>query len=391
LNQQPAIAILERSKHGARRVLPLLALLMYLAACVQYQLGDSEAALALEDIVAGSGSSRLKARTPSPSRSTIEYSVDQRSYRGDLYVSPEGVKAGIVLVPGVVAAGKDDARLVALAYTLARLQFAVLVPDLRSLRKYRVRKRNVREVADAFRYLISRPGLAPQGRAGIAGFSYGAGPVLLAALQPDVRDQVRFIVTLGGYYDLRSIVTYFTTGYYRDEISGKWLYQEPHPYIKWVFTLSNTDLLESGADRALLRDLGRSVIDNTEFDRQLRVDKLKPDARALYALLTNEDPLFVPALIDGLSPRILDELYGIDPASQDLSQLHAQAILIHGRSDTMIPYTESVALARNLPEEQVRLYLVEGVAHVDVQPKRKDIPHLMAAMQALLAHRDHPQ
>ena len=61
-------------------------------------------------------------------------------------------------------------------------QFAVLVPDLRGLRDYRVRAANVREVADAFRYLVARGGLAPQGRAGIAGFSYGAGPVLLAAL-----------------------------------------------------------------------------------------------------------------------------------------------------------------------------------------------------------------
>ena len=198
---------------------------------------------------------------------------------------------------------------------------------------------------------------------------------------------LRYIVTLGGYYDLRSMVTYFTTGYYRDKDSDQWQYQQPHPYIKWVFTLSNVDLLENASDRNMLRDLGRSMIDGKEFDRQLRLDALQPDAQALYALLTNKKPTRVPTLIDRLPSSILDELRGIDPASHDLSQLRAHAILVHGRSDTIIPYTESIALARNLPPEQVRLYLVEGVAHVDVKPQRKDIPNLLSAMEALLEQR----
>ncbi len=358
----------------------LLALLAALSGCAP-RLGDSEAALAMEDIVAGSGDSRLKARTPSPLRSPIAYEVEGRRYSGDLYLPGEPVRAAILLVPGVVATGKDDVRLVALARTLARLQFAVLVPDLHGLREYRVRAADAGEVADAFRYLLSRSELVPEGRAGIAGFSYGAGPVLLAALESDIRDRVHFILTLGGYYDLRSIVTYFTTGYYRERAGGPWRYREPSSYIKWVFTLSNADLLDSEADRAALRALGRSVIGGQE----LRVAELQPDAAALYALLSNEDPERVPVLIEQLSPRILGELEGMDPASQDLSLLRARAILVHGRSDTMIPYTESVALARVLPPEQVQLFLIEGFAHVDVQPTRRDIPQLLAAMEALLA------
>ena len=363
----------------------LLALLAALPGCAP-RLGDSEAALALEDIVAAGRDSRLKARTPAPLRRAVDYEIEGRRYSADLYLPGEPVRAGIVLVPGVVAAGKDDARLVALASTLARLQFAVLVPDLRGLREYRVRAANVREVADAFRYLVARGGLAPQGRAGIAGFSYGAGPVLLAALEPDIRTQVRFVLTLGGYYDLRSIVGYFTTGYYREPGGKRWRYQRPNPYIKWVFSLSNADLLQSAEDRALLQTLADQARSGAD-PGAVPLEALQPDARALYALLSNQDPERVAALIDQLSPRIRAELYGIDPASQDLSQLHAHAILVHGRGDTMIPYTESVALAAALPAEQVQLFLIDGFAHVDVQPQRSDIPQLLAATQALLAQR----
>jgi pimeloyl-ACP methyl ester carboxylesterase len=297
------------------------------------------------------------------------------------------VRAGIVLVPGVVPDGKDDPRLVALAYTLARLQFAVLTPDLAGLRHYQVRKSDVLEVADALRYLVSQPDWAPQGRAGVAGFSYGAGPVLLATLQPEVREQVRFIVTLGGYYDLHSIVTYFTTGYFRGESGNQWFYQRPNPYIKWVFTQSNADLLEHAEDRAVLSELARRMTNGAGAEPESRVHRLKPDAQALLALLTNEDPARVPALIAQLPPRIRDELDGLNPAVQDLSHFRAQAILLHGRSDTMIPYTESVALAAALPPERVQLFLIEGFAHVDIQPKKQDIPLLLAAMRALLAQR----
>lgn len=357
-----------------------------LTGCV-HPLGDTEAGLALEDIATGYGPSRLKERTPEPIRRTIDYAIEGRDYRGDLYLSPQGALAGIVLVPGVVPDGKDDSRLVALASTLARLRFAVLVPDLQGLRRLRVRASDVGEVADAFRYLVSRPELVPEGRAGIAGFSYGAGPVLLAALEPDLRSRVGFVIAVGGYYDLNTIVTYFTTGYYETEPDGDWHYRRPNPYIKWVFTLSNSDLVERAADRERLKAFAEKIALDPEADVSGLSESLAPDARAFYALLVNEDPARVPTLIDRLPHRIRDEIEGLNPAAHTLRALQAQVILVHGRSDNLIPYSQSLALARALPPHQAQLFLIDGLAHVDIQVTRQDIPPLLAAMEALLAHR----
>lgn len=347
--------------------------------------GDSEAALALEDIWAGQGASRLKDQTPAPSRQTVAYRIEDRRHVADLYLSPEGARAGIVLVPGVAEAGKDDARLVALARTLARLRFAVLVPEIEGLRQYRVGSSDVRDVADAFRYLISRRELIPQGRAGLAGFSYGAGPVLLAGLRPEIRERVHFILTLGGYYDLHTVVRYFTTGYYRD--GDRWRYRAPQSYAAWVFAASNAELLERPADRRRLRAYGRLVRDGVADEAAVPLSGLAPDAQALYDLLGNHDPERVPALIDRLSPRIRTELEGINPAGHDLSRLQAELILVHGRSDNIIPYTESVALARDLPPGQAQLFLIDGFAHVDIGLEEQDRPRMLDAMARLLAQR----
>lgn len=361
-----------------------------LSACSPRIPGDSEAALALEDIAAGVGSSRLKARTKTPSRQTIDFTVHGRGYTGDVYQPREGAQAGIVLIPGIASRGKDDPRLVAVANTLARLGFSALVPDLAGPRTFRFRASDVREVADVFSYLVSRSDMAPEGRAGIAGFSYGAGPVLLAALQTDIREQVRFVLAVGGYYDLRSVLTFFTTGYYGKDIKnepGQVKHMVPNPYPKWVFMVSNADLLDDPDDQNTLHSLADDILSEVEPDMETVFADLGRDGRALYLLLTNDDPEHVPALIEKLSPRIRNELDGLDVARHDLSQLKARVILLHGREDDMIPYTESIALAHALAPGQAQLFLIDGLVHMDIKPYKHDIPHLIQAFDALLSER----
>ena len=71
----------------------------------------------LEDVLAP-GASRLRERAPAVERVPIGAHAATASRRGDLYRTPGAASAGIVLVPGLAPAGKDDGRVVALARTL---------------------------------------------------------------------------------------------------------------------------------------------------------------------------------------------------------------------------------------------------------------------------------
>jgi dienelactone hydrolase len=367
---------------------------MALSGCTTPDFGDSEAGLALEDLASGLATSRLAAQTPRPRRESISFMTGDEEHAADLYQPPQGARAGIVLVPGVAARGRRDTRVVAIAHTLARLDFTVLVPDMPGVRRYRMRSSDVHEVADAFAWLASRPALAPPGHIGIAGFSYGVGPVLLAALQPDIRDRVCFVLAVGGYYSLENVVTYLTTGYYRvDQPTGTGgsttHHLSPHPYSEAAFIRSNLDLLERPVDRGFFRDYAAHITGDRmdENEDEPVPAHLAPDAQAFYDLLTNHLPAQVPALLDKLSPRMRTELEGINPATHDLSRLRADVILLHGRGDNLIPYTESIALADALPANQVQLFLIDGLAHVNFRPKAHDVPQLLGAMAALLAER----
>ena len=251
---------------GVVGLLKATLILLMLAGCVP--LPDDEAAWVLEDLAAGAGSSRLKERGPNPARQTIGYQVQGRSYRGDLYRPGEPPLAGIVLVPGVAERGKDDPRLVAFATTLALARFLVLVPELPNLRTFRVRAEDAQGVADAFSQLLSRSEFPTRGRAGIGAFSYAVGPMVLAALDPAIRERVDFVLGVGGYYDLHPVITFFTTGYFQKE--GQWHYLVPNRYGKWVFVLGNIERLSDLRDRSAFRAMAERRLN----DPHARIDDL---------------------------------------------------------------------------------------------------------------------
>lgn len=244
-----------------------LVLCTALSGCTIPDFGDSAAGLALEDLASGLATSRLVAQTPLPSRESIRLMIGGEERAADLYRSPQGARAGIVLVPSMVARRRRDTRVVAVANTLARLNFTVLVPDMPGVRHYRMRPSDVREVADTFAWLAPHPALAPPGHIDIAGFSYGAGPVLLAALRSDIRDRVHFVLAVGGYYSLENVVTYLTTGYFSvDLATGKAASEtgrlSPHPYSEAAFIHSNLALLERPVDRGFFRDYAAYITGN---------------------------------------------------------------------------------------------------------------------------------
>lgn len=344
-----------------------------------------ESADVLADLGAGAGPSRLKRTTPAPHRSSVNYRVADRSYGGDIYRPGDGGAAALVLLPGVARAGKDDERLVAFANTLARAGFTVLVPDIVNLRALKVKSTDVRSIADAVRHLAAER----KSRVGLVAVSYTAGPAVLAALQDDIRCRVGFVLTIGGYYDRLTILTYLTTGYYRERPDGPWRKARRDPYGMWVSILSYTDFLARAADRDALEEIVRRRVSNLDADIGDLRARLGPEGQAVYALIANRDPDRVPRLIAALPKAVRLELAALDLKGRDFSGFAAQLILIHGRDDAVIPYTESAALAAAVPAGRAALYLVDSLAHVDLGPTGVvDTFILWRALYRLLEERD---
>lgn len=404
-----------RAKRGAALLIPLLVLVAGCAPTRHY-----EAALVLQDFAAIQGPSRLKETTPAPLRQAVSYTVSGRAHRADLYLpgSLQGCappstpalpqettgrgkhcpRAALVAVPGAVPLGKDDPRLVAFATTLARAGFAVLTPELPGFRELRIRPSDAREIADAFAWLVRRPELAPEGRAGMFAFSYSAGPALLAALQDDIREQVRFIVGVGGYHDLPRAMRFFTTGWFEHE--GQWQRISPDDTGKMVLVYSSLDYLAERSDRALFERMVAQRMRDPRADLAPLAAELGSEGKAVYALAVNTDPARFAELFARLPKAMRADLDQLNLARHDLAPLKARLMLVHGRNDNLIPYPESLALAAAVPRGQARVFLIQRVlGHVELKGAdlfswrfwREDLPdlwRLWRVIDLLLAERE---
>lgn len=312
---------------------------------------------------------------PSIDRQEVSYGIEDRPRIADLY-RPARVKAGLVLVPGVTPQGRDDPRLVAFAGTLARAGFAVLIPEVAGLRALRVAPEDVAVIIDAVRQLSGAGELTPV-PVGIVGISYAAGPALLAALASETRTRIAFAVTLGGYYDLEAVIASFVTG-------------PSHRRAVWEFVLANADRVDDSRDATTLAAMAiRRRADPAAPIGDL-VAALGPAGQRVHALLANEDPRRVPEHIAALPPQLRDAIYALDLKRQpNIADFPAPILIVHGKDDPVIPFSESKALAHAIGKHRAVLVRPSALAHVSLGLETiPDIVRVWRGGYWLLAARD---
>jgi pimeloyl-ACP methyl ester carboxylesterase len=185
------------------------------------------------------------------------------------------------------------------------------------------------------------------------------------------------------------VITFFTTGAFRESADEPWRHRTPNAYGKWVFLLSNAPRLDRPTDRLALATIARRKMEDPEADVAGLVDALGPEGRAVYALLVNADPAAVSGLIAALPAVVRDEIAALNLASRRLDAAGVRFVLVHGRNDAIIPETESQAFARALPADTVSLYLLASLDHVNPEPPGAiDTLKLFDAVYTLLAYRD---
>ena len=261
---------------------------------------------------------------------------------------------GLLLVHGLTPDGKRDTRLTATAALLARAGFAVAVPELPALRAQHLRPSDARVVRETLDRLAASPGVR-RGPVAVIAVSVGLAPVALALDDAVMANRVRLVVALGGYADARELVRYFTTGAYAfDGTIGR---AAVDPALAGSFLAQNLDLVPDERDRAAVEAALRG--------RPAGPD-VGPGARAVLALLQNRDPARVDGLMDALPTTTRELLDTLSPA-RHLGKTGARLLLVHGRDDPAIPFTESLRLAAAVPDRS-RLVVVGLVGHVEGQP-----------------------
>lgn len=291
------------------------------------------AALFLGEFLTGGAWPVLSSVTAAPARTPLAIA----GVAADRYAHPETLDATpLVLVHGLAPDGKDDPRLRDAAVLLARAGFDVTVPTIPGLARLRLRPDDVAPVVATL--------AAQREPAVVVGISVGAGVALLAAAEPAVRERVRLVVSLGGYASAAELIRFYLTGEYawHGGVRGRVTHD---PTLIRIFLDANADLLDPSARRVL------AATSPTEVSASLA--ELSPALRRL---------------IDTLSPERV------------VAGVRAPLVLVHGRDDIAVPYTESLRLAAARPAD-TDVVIVGVVMHVEGRAS----PAVWAGVRDMLA------
>ena len=305
-----------------------------------------------------------------PTRRPVVYTSGNSNENADLYIPAGGGRHGAVLLfLGVNPAGKDDERVVNLAEGLARAGLVVMIPWSDRMTQKRVHVEEVENLVAAFLHMQSLKEV-DSNRLGMGGFCVGASLAAVAAQDERVRDDVQFVNFFGGYYDARDLVKSVVaeSRFYGDD-SEAW---EPDILSVEVVTSHLVESVPDPIERALLS----TRFEGGSTEATVKEEALSPEARAVYALLSEPTLEEAEVLLAQLPERALAELAAISP-SKGIDRLSARTLIMHDRQDALVPSEESRRMADAM-RARGDLYYTEFSFFKHVDPTRPASPAVFA-------------
>jgi fermentation-respiration switch protein FrsA (DUF1100 family) len=317
----------------------------------------------------------------------------QNSMRARVYTPAGPSRQTVLLVSGLHAAGIDEPRLMALAGELAASRITVVSPDIEELFRFEITPVLTDRIEQAAVWLAENRELSPTGRIGLMGVSFSGGLSIVAAGRPKLRDRLLYVFSFGGHNDLPRVLRYLSGGNTVGAGSA------PHDYGVAIVLLNvaaelvpadQVERLRAGIRRFLwasyLDGVDKPAAQSEFTAVEALAESLPHPSRDLLHLVSTRDvatlgPILVPHLDRYAEPDALSPSRSPSPT--------APVFLLHGRADTVIPSSESEALAERLRgrDVAVHLLLTDLISHADPDqpPRVMDVARLARFWGDMLA------
>ena len=314
------------------------------------------------------------ALAPAPRHLVVAYTApDGQRLPADLWLpasaSPAHPVGGVVFVSGVNSQGRAHPAFARVAGAMARTGVAVLIPELPVFFDVRVDDTEVGRIVAAFQRLVARPEIDPS-RVGIFGISVGGSLSLIAAADPAIADQVRWVGAFGAYADAGEIMAEVASHQYR--LDGRLVDWDPTLLVRQVVFGLVTDHVTNGRDHGYLYGAYNFLNDHDVHPLPSDALPLRTvAARSAEAILVARTLPDAEAALASAPPDLLTPLEGISPI-RHVAGIRARVYLMHDTGDHHIPFVNSRELADAMVEHGVDVRLGEFRLFDHVQPETSD-------------------
>jgi len=311
---------------------------------------------------------------PAPTHEVTSYTApDGTELPADLWLpasaSADRPVGAVILVSGINSQGRAHPALARIGAAMSRAGAAVMIPELPVFFAARVDATEVGRIVAAFQALAGRPEVDSD-RIGIMGISVGGSLSLIAAADPAIADQVKWVGAFGAYADAGEIMTSVVSHEYR--LDGQVIEWDPVLLVRQIVFGLVTEQVTNGRDHGYLYgaydDLNNQDVHPLP-DAHLPLTSTA--ATAAEAILLAKTLPQAEAALAAAPAGLREVLDGISPIRY-VAGIRADVFLMHDVSDHHIPYSNSRELAAAMEAAGVPVHLGEFRLFDHVQPETAD-------------------
>lgn len=267
----------------------------------------------------------------------------------------------IMLLHGVHHLGIEEPRLVSFSRALAGAGIEVMTPELKDLADYHVVPDSIDAIGISAGLFKDRMGVP---KVGIMGLSFAGGLALLAAANPAYAPNIGFVMTVGSHDDLARVSRFFAENI-TENPDGTTAPLQAHEYGVLVLAYSHMEDFFSPHDIPIASEALRLWLWESP-DSMKKVSQLTPEGQAELERLLHHRDQCRQQLLDSIQKHAA-EIAAVSPHGQ-LDHLQVPVMLLHASGDTVIPASETLWLARDVPQQELKATLVSpALIHVSME------------------------
>lgn len=284
-------------------------------------------------------------------------------------------KHTILLINGFSAYGYHDPRMMNLAKQFVSISFRAIIPSIEDLEKLRISSTIIDDIALLVQTITNDETLCPEGKISILSPSFSAGMCLIASTNPLLENRIKALCAVGTYAHIQTALEFLLLKQDIDNYGRLIILKNFLPIL-----IENPELMQAIHIAILDNGLKRKKPELPGF-----LHTAKKDTQTLFNELES-NPQYRASLIEQAFSKLQysNQLLQSLDVTAHAGKIKLPVCLIHGKSDQVIPSTESSRIYAILKENKsdCHLEITPLITHGDAQMRLsifKDIFKLINA------------
>ena len=270
-----------------------------------------------------------------------------------IFPADKSPTATVVVLHGATPTADNHPGILMIARVLAGVGYRVLVPQVPPLKRLQITDESSAWLAGFQQWMQADDSIRKMPVAWVA-MSFGGTLLLRTTLSEAFQEKPPCaIMTYGSFCNLESTYDYLLSGKMVTPHGEEFL--EPHEWGKIVVFLNYLARIDAGYDTSEIQRILRKYEHDDEEGAHRELRKLAGREREICnAIVHSESTPELERLLDLIREVAADDIVSLSPTSWG-HKVETKVFVMHGVEDSMVPYTEALALEKTLPNTDLFL------------------------------------